>query len=73
LFIVLGSFGLLFALGVGIYLIRNAQNLSESTYHASGDALVPGFWLWAYRITGICFFGFSGFLLYIIFTSIFFS
>jgi hypothetical protein len=71
-FVVAGSIGFLFALGVGIYILKNARELSESTYHASGDALVPGFWLWVYRIVGIWAFGFAGFTLYAIINSLLF-
>jgi hypothetical protein len=73
LFIVVGIIGFLFALGIGVYVIKNAQDLSVSTYRASGEAFGPKFWLWAYRITGIWAIGFSGFILYVIINSIFSS
>ena len=73
MFVVAGSIGFLFALGVGIYILKNAQELSESTYRASGEIFGPGFHLWAYRIIGILFIGFSGFTLYAIINSLIFS
>jgi hypothetical protein len=72
-FVVAGSIGFLFALGVGIYVFKNARGLSESIYRSSGQAFGPTFWLWTYRIIGIWAFGFAGFTLYTIINSIFFS
>jgi hypothetical protein len=71
--IILAIIIFLFALGAGIYIIKNASELSESTYHASGDAFVPIFWVWAYRIVGIWAIGLSLFILYTIIDTLFFS
>lgn len=60
MFVVAGSIGFLFALGVGIYILKNARELSESTYRASGED--PRTWfsfagLSHYRNLGVWFCG----------------
>lgn len=66
----IGAVSFVFAPGAGTYILKHAQELSESTYHASGEILGPGFHLWAYRIIGLLFVGFSGFIIYVLVDSI---
>jgi hypothetical protein len=71
--IFIGILGFLFALGIGIYILKNARELSEPTFRASGEILGIGFWIWVYRIAGLWAIGLAIFILYMIFDTIFFS
>jgi hypothetical protein len=73
IFYVGGAFAFLFALGIGIYVIKNSKKFGERSFHSSGDAFNMSFWIWNYRVVGIWFIGFSVFILYMIFSSIFSS
>jgi hypothetical protein len=53
IFVVVGGLGFIFALVVGVYVLKNARELSESTHRASGEAFGTGLWLSTYRVTGI--------------------
>jgi hypothetical protein len=68
-----GVIGFLFSLGVGIYILKNARELGETGYRASGEAFGLGFWVWTGRIVGIWAIGLAVFILFMIFRTIFFS
>jgi hypothetical protein len=71
--VVAGVIGFLFALGAGIYVLKNAREMGETGYRASGEIFNLGFWIWIGRIAGILAIGLSGFMLYAIINSLFFS
>jgi hypothetical protein len=72
MFYILGVFGVLFSSGIGLYIMKNARDISEDSYHDSGDAFGLGFWLWITRIWGIFAFGFAIFGLFVIFSALLF-
>ena len=50
-----------FALGIGVYVVKHARDLSQEQHF-----LPLGLMLWIWRIVSVWAFGFSGFVLYVI-------
>jgi hypothetical protein len=65
---IMGSVIALVAIGAGICFIKFAPFLSDWAYDVS-DSVSKKVYLWGYRIGGIWFIGFGGFMLYLIFFS----
>jgi hypothetical protein len=52
-------------IGIGILIIKKAQNLADWAYRFS-DAISKSIYLWSYRFVGSWAIGFSFFLFYLI-------